>query len=195
MIKTKTFLYLALASATLLGVSAFAQTSTWTIDPPHSSASFQIRHMGVSNVRGTLGAVNGTIVLDDKDVTKSTVSATVDTTALSTGTEKRDAHLKSPDFFDVAKYPTITFKSTSLTKSGGKLQLIGDLTLAGVTKSVTLDVDGPAAPQKGMQGKLVSGFSATGTIHRTDFNFGSKFAAPMVGDDVLITIELEIDKQ
>jgi polyisoprenoid-binding protein YceI len=193
--KMKVFLNLALAAAALVGVSAQGQTSTWTIDPAHSSAGFQIRHLGVSNVHGTLGAVNGTIVLDEKDVIKSTVTATVDTTTLSTSNETRDKHLKSPDFFDVTKNPTITFKSTSLTKTGGKLQLIGDLTINGVTKSVTLDVDGPAPPQKGMQGKIVSGFSATGVIHRSDFSFGPKFAPPMVGDDVTITIDLEIDKK
>jgi polyisoprenoid-binding protein YceI len=192
--KTKFLLNMALTAAVVLGLSAHAQTSTWTIDPAHSSAGFVIRHMGVSNVRGSLGAVTGTIVLDEKDVTKSTVSATIDATNLSTSNDMRDKDLKSPNFFDVAKNPNLTFKSTSIAGGGGKLKVTGDLTLGGVTKSVTLDADGPSPPQKGMRGKTVSGFSATGLIHRADFSFGPKYAPPMLGDDVNITIDLEIDK-
>jgi polyisoprenoid-binding protein YceI len=94
----------------------------------------------------------------------------------------------------VDKNPTITFKSTAITKSGGKLQMTGDLTLNGVTKPVTLDVDGPAPPQKGMGGKTVSGFSATGTIHRADFNFGQKYKEPILSDDVKFTIDVEVGK-
>ena len=119
---------------------------------------------------------------------------TLQTATVNTGNEQRDKHLKSPDFFDVDKNPTITFKSTSISKAGGKLQMTGDLTLNGVTKAVTLDVDGPAPPQKGMGGKTVSGFSATGTLSRKDFSFGQKYSAPMLGDDVKFTIDLEIGK-
>lgn len=191
----KNRLLLALAvAATLLSSHAYAQTSTWSIDPAHSSVNFTIAHMGVSHVHGAIGNVKGTVTLNDKDVTKSAVVATIDTTTVSTGVEARDKHLKSPDFFDVEKNPAMAFKSTSLTKSGGKTQLIGDLTISGVTKSVTLDLDGPTAPQT-MQGKTISGFSASGTIKRSDFNFGaSKFNA-MLGDDVKFTVDVEIDKQ
>ena len=194
--RNRFLLALTLAGLTLAaGTSAQAQTSTWTIDPAHSSVGFEIRHMGVSNVRGSIVGLKGTVTLNDKDITKSSVEATVDTTTVTTNVEARDKHLKSPDFFDVEKYPQITFKSTSLTNNGGKLQLTGDLTLTGTTKSVTLDLDGPAPPQTGKDGKTRSGFSAAGTLKRTDYNFGPKFGSAMVGDDVKFTIDVEIDKQ
>jgi polyisoprenoid-binding protein YceI len=186
---------LALATASLAGSSALAQPSTWTIDPAHSSINFEIRHMGVSNVHGSIGGIKGTVVYDEKDITKASVEATTDATTVATGVEARDKHLKSPDFFDVEKYPTLSFKSASLSNSGGKLTLTGDLTLHGVTKSVTLDVDGPAPPQTGKDGKTRSGFSATGKLKRSDFNVGSKFGAAMVGDDVKFSIDVELDKQ
>jgi polyisoprenoid-binding protein YceI len=182
------------AALLLSGVTAFAQSSSWVIDTNHSQTNFQIRHAGVSTVRGSISGVTGTVVWDDKDPSKSSVEATINATTVSTNNEKRDAHLKSPDFFNVEKFPTLTFKSTSVTGANGKLQVIGDLTLAGVTKSVTLDVDGPTVPVKGMGGKLVTGFSATGMLKRSDFNFGSKFAAPILGDEVKFTIDVEADK-
>jgi len=184
-----------------LGVAMFAtvgvqaQTSTWTIDAAHSSVNFTIRHAAVSTVHGSLGGIKGAVVLDDKDLSKSSVEATIDATSVSTGVDPRDKHLKSPDFFDVAQFPTLTFKSFKIVNEGGKLQMIGDLTLHGVSKSVTLDLDGPAAPQKGPGGKIVSGFSATGLIKRSDFGFGPKFAPPALGDDVKFTIDIEMDKQ
>jgi polyisoprenoid-binding protein YceI len=182
-----------LAPAVLLfaGVAAHA----WTIDSAHSGIEFEIRHMGVSNVHGSFSKITGTVHLDEKNMTNSSVDATIDATTVNTNEPKRDEHLKSPDFFNVAKYPTMTFKSTSVSNSGGKLQMTGDLTLAGVTKPVTLMLDGPAAPQKGQGGKTISGFSATGTIHRSEFNFGQKYTSPMLGDDVKFTIDIEMDKQ
>ena len=188
------FSALAVVALSMVCAAAQAQTSTWTIDSAHSSIQFTIRHLGVSNVHGTIGGVKGTVVYDEKDVTKSNVTATMDTTTVNTGNDARDKHLKSPDFFDVDKNPTISFKSTAVTKTGGKLQLVGDLTLNGVTKPVTLDLDGPATPMT-QRGKTVSGFSATGSIKRADFSFGSKFSSPMLGDDVKIEIDVEIDKQ
>ena len=185
----------ALASAVLtLGMPLIAQT-TWHIDSAHSGVEFQIRHLGVSNVRGSLSGVTGDVVWDDANVGSSHVAVVIDAKTVNTGQEKRDEHLKSAEFFDVAKYPTLTFKSTSVKRAGdGKLQIIGDLTLGGQTKPVTLDVDGPAAPQKGMGGKTVSGFSATGMLKRADFNFGQKYTAPVLGDDVRFTIDLEVSK-
>jgi polyisoprenoid-binding protein YceI len=191
----KNRLLLALTlSAALLSTHAYAQTSTWAIDPAHSSVNFEIVHMGVSHVHGAFGNVKGTVTLDGKDITRSSVAATIDTTTVSTGVAQRDTHLKSADFFGVEKNPVMTFKSTSLTSSGGKLRLIGDLTINGVTRSVTLDLDGPTPPQT-MQGKTISGFSASGTIKRSDYGFGAKFPPPLVGDDVRFTVDVEIDKQ
>ena len=183
------------AAAIALPLASLAQTSNWKIDPVHSGVNVEILHLGVANVRGSFSHPTGVIQLDEKDITKSTVEATIDTTTVNTNEPKRDEDLKSASFFDVQKFPTMTFKSTSLIKTGGKLQLIGNLTLNGVTKPVTLQVDGPAAPQKGMQGGIVSGFSASGVLHRSDFNFGSKYAPPMLGNDVKFTIDIEMDKQ
>ena len=191
--KNRPILALTLAG-TLFSAHAYAQTSTWAIDPAHSSVTFEVVHMAVSHVHGAFGNVKGTVTLNEKDITKSSVAATIDTTTVSTGVAQRDTHLKSADFFDVAKNPTMTFKSTSLTNSGGKLHLIGNLTINGVTRSVTLDMDGPTPPQT-MQGKTISGFSASGTIQRSDFSFGPKFPPPLVGNDVKFTVDVEIDKQ
>ena len=193
--RSKFLLALTVAGLTLAGATIQAQTSTWSIDPAHSSVQFEVRHMGVSNVHGSLNNVKGTVTMNDADITKSSVDATIDTSTVWTGTAARDNDLKSSHFFDVAKYPQIIFKSTSLTRSNGKLQLTGDLTLTGVTKSVTFDLDGPSAPETGKDGKTRSGFSATGVLKRSDFNFGSKYASAMIGSDVKFTIDVEIDKQ
>jgi len=181
----------ALSALLLTGVSAFAQSSSWTIDPNHSQVNFAIKHIQVSTVRGSISGVTGTVVWDEKNLSNSSVQATINTTTVTTNNEKRDGHLKSPDFFNVEKFPTMTFKSTAVTGTPGKLQVVGDLTLAGVTKSVTLDVDGPTPPQKSMGGKLASGFSATGKLKRSDFNFGQKFTEPSLGDEVQFTIDIE----
>lgn len=187
-------LFAAAAFCLLLSATgARAQTSTWTIDKQHAEANFVIRHGGVSNVRGSFGNITGTIVLDEKDITKSSVTATIDTTTVDTGVAPRDNDLKSERFFDIAKYPTMAFKSTSITRSGDKLQMTGDLTLHGVTKSVTLDLEGPSPPQKTRKGGLVSGFSASGTLKRSDFGMTSM--AMVVGDDVKFTIDVEIASQ
>lgn len=183
------------AGVVLSATTAFAQTSTWTIDKNHSEVNFQITHAAVSTVRGSISGIVGSVTWDEKDLSKASVTATIDATTVSTNNEARDKHLKSPDFFNVEKFPTLTFKSTSVVRADGKLKVIGDLTLAGVTKSVTLDVDGPTAPVKGMQGGLVTGFSATGMIKRSDFGFGSKFGSPILGDEVKFTIDVEADQK
>jgi polyisoprenoid-binding protein YceI len=175
--------------------AAGAQTTTWKIDPVHSGVEFRIAHLGVSHVNGSFSKVTGMVKVDEKDITKSSVEATIDVATVNTNEPKRDDHLKSPEFFNLAANPVMTFKSTGLSKEGEKLKMTGDLTLAGVTKPVTLTVDGPAAPQKGMGGTTVSGFSATGTLSRKDFNFGQKYTAPMLGDDVTFTIDIEMAKQ
>ena len=175
---------------------ATAQSSTWTIDKSHSQANFQIRHLAVSNVRGSISGVTGTIIWDEKDISKSSVTAVLDANTVNTSTEARDKHLKGADFFNVDKFPTISFKSTSVTGTPGTLKIAGDLTLAGVTKSVVLDVDGPSVPVKGPGGKMVTGFSATGLIKRSDFNFATAYAgSAALGDEVKFTLDLEAAKQ
>ena len=191
LLSTLTFAGIVLASTGL-----YAQTSTWKIDPNHSGVNFQVRHMAVSTVRGSIDGLNGIVKLDDKDITKSSIDATTEVANVFTGVEQRDKHLKSPDFFNVEKYPKISFKSSSISRSGGKLQLIGDLTLAGVTKSVSLDLDGPSAPQTDAKGVTRSGFSATGILSRKEFDFGQKTpASAAIGDEIKFTIDIEIDKQ
>jgi polyisoprenoid-binding protein YceI len=176
-----------LALAAPFGV---AQTSTWVSDPMHSEVDFTITHMAISNVHGRFGHVNATIMLDSADMSKSTVKATIDVAGVDTGEDKRNAHLKSPDFFDVATDPSATFVSTSVAKSGDGLTVNGNLTLHGV-----LTVEGPRGPAQGMDKKEHSGFSATTTIKRTDFGIGPKFPAAVVGDEVKLNIELDVAKQ
>lgn len=188
-------LKLAAAALALVAPFAMAQTSTWKSDPAHSEADFSVKHLSLSNVHGRLGKVDATIVYDDKDITKSTVNATIDVTGVDTGQAPRDNHLKSDSFFDVAKYPTITFVSTSVAKGGSGLQVSGNLTLHGVTKPVVLDVSGPTGPITGMDKKLHAGFEATTTIHRLDFGVGPTFPDAVVSDEVKVTIELDAAKQ
>jgi polyisoprenoid-binding protein YceI len=175
---------------------ALAQYSTWAADPAHSEVDFSIRHGGVSNVHGRFGSVAATLVYNEADVTKSTVTATIDVSTVDTGVSPRDSDLKSDSFLEVAKFPTATFTSTNVAKNGSKLTVAGNFTLHGVTKPVVLDVEGPSTPaENAMDHKLHSGFSATTTLSRTAYGIGTKFPSSLVGDDVKLIIELEIVKQ
>jgi polyisoprenoid-binding protein YceI len=186
-----------LASALLVFAAPLlmAQTSTWKSDPAHSEVDFNILHMAVSHIHGRFGAVDATVVWDEQDPTKSSVNATIDVTGVDTGVPNRDKDLKGARFFDTANNPKATFASTSVTKGGSGLQVTGNLTLKGVTKPVVLDVDGPTAPVTGMDKKLHTGFSATTTLHREDFGIGAGMPTAMLGDDVKLTIELDVAKQ
>jgi len=181
----------------LAATVAFAQAapSTWKSDPAHSEVDFAIKHMAVSNVHGRFGTVDATLMWDDQDPTKSTVNATIDVTGVDTGVPNRDNDLKSARFFDVANNPKATFASTSVEKNGSNLKVNGNLTIKGITKPVTLDVEGPTGPVTGMGKKLHTGFSATTTVNRLDFGIGAGMPAAMLGDDVKLTIELDFVKQ
>lgn len=183
---------LALALATPL---AIAQTSTWAPDKAHSEVDFSILHMSLSNVRGHFGNIGGTVVTNDSDITKSTVNVTIDVSTVDTGVAPRDGDLKSANFFDVAQFPTATFVSTSVAKSGNGLTISGNLTLHGVTKPVVLQAEGPTGPVTGMDKKPHSGFSATTTISRTAFGLGTKYPSAVLGDEVKLTIDLDLAKQ
>jgi polyisoprenoid-binding protein YceI len=174
---------------------AVAQTSTWVPDKMHSEVGFTVVHMGISNVRGHFGNITGTIVANDADITKSTVNITIDTTTVDTGVSMRDNDLKSDHFFDVTQFPTATFVSTSVAKSAGGLTVTGNLTLHGVTKPVTLAVQGPIGPAQGMDKKPHQGFSGTTTISRTAFGVGANMPSGMVGDEIKLTIDLDLAKQ
>lgn len=187
----------ALALA-LLGAAtqlATAQTSTWAIDPAHSEVDFAVRHMSVSNVHGRFGGLQGNILFNEADATKSKVSVTIDVNTLDTGVTARDADVKGAGFFDAAQFPTATYTSTSVTKSGSHLKVDGNLTLHGVTRPVELDVEGPTAPMPGMDHKPHSGYSASTTINRKDFGVGPKYPDSVVGEAIKLTIDLEVVKQ
>ena len=181
-----------LALATSL---ALAQTSTWVPDKAHSGVDFSVLHLSLSKVRGHFGNIGGTIVLNEGNITKSTVNVTIDVTTVDTGVTARDNDLKSAKFFDVAQFPTATFVSTSVSKSGNGLTVSGNLTLHGVTKPVVLQADAPTGPVSGMDHKQHSGFSATTTIKRSDFGIATGFPTAAVGDDVALTIDLDVVKQ
>jgi polyisoprenoid-binding protein YceI len=188
-------LVLTAAIIALAAPLAGAQTSTWTPDPNHSDVSFSIGHMSISTVRGHFGSFKATIVVNDADVTKSTVNATIDVSSVDTAQSNRDNDIKGATWFNVATYPTATFTSTSVAKSGDHLTVNGNLTLHGVTKPVVLDCQGPTGPINGMDHKPHAGFTATTTIKRTDFGIGSNVPAAMIGDDVKLDIDLEVVKQ
>jgi len=185
-----------LASTALLAVltvPSFAATTTWNIDPYHANAQFSVRHLGISNVQGEFTKVTGTVTIDDADITKSSVNASIDINSIDTRVSKRDDDLKSPDFFDAAKFPTMTFQSTKIVKTGeGTLKMTGNLTIKGVTKEVTFDVTGPTAPTKvpAAMGSMRRGVSATVKINRQDF--GVSKDPGMVGDEISIVLDLEM---
>jgi polyisoprenoid-binding protein YceI len=184
------------ALAVLVALPAAA--STWDIDPFHTESSFLVKHMMVSNVRGQFGKTTGVVQQDDKDITKSKVEITIDTNTIDTRVAKRDAHLKSPDFFDVEKFPTITFKSTKVTKGeGNNLKVDGDLTIHGVTKPVVVNVE--YTPETLGNGKTLRGFTATTKVNRKDFglnwNKAIEAGGVMVGEEAAITVEGELVKQ
>ena len=193
------FVFVA-AMLAILTASGVAATAPWRIDPQHTAAQFSVRHLAISTVRGQFSNVKGTVQWDDEDITKSTVDISIDVNSVDTREPKRDAHLKSADFFDAAKYPEMTFKSKKIEKAAdGKLKVTGDLTIRGTTREVILDVDGPTNPIKDMQGMQRAALTATTKINRQDY--GVKWNATMdnggvvVGDEISIVIDLEMIKQ
>jgi polyisoprenoid-binding protein YceI len=184
-----------------MSTAAKAETgiTTWQIDPVHSTAQFKVKHMMISNVKGEFTAVKGTLQLDDADLSKSKVEATIDAATINTRDAQRDGHLKSGDFFDVEKFPTLTFKSTSISrKTDGELNIAGDLTIRGVTRKAIFDVEGPSAQQKDPWGNLRIGLSGTTRINRKDFGLSWNTALEtggfLVGDEVTVTLDVQFVK-
>jgi polyisoprenoid-binding protein YceI len=170
-------------------------TTTWQIDPAHSVIGFEVKHLMISKVRGRFGAVTGTLVLDEDDVTKSTVTAEIDVTSVDTREAQRDAHLKSGDFFEVEKFPKMTFRSTRVEKDGsGEVKLAGDLTIRDVTREVVLTVEDEGR-EKDPWGGDRAGFSATGKIDRRDFGLTWNQALETGGVLVSNEIKLVLDVQ
>ncbi len=182
-----------------LGLPMLASAADFKLDPSHSNASFKVRHMMVSTVRGEFADVQGTVKYDAKAPEKIVIEAVIAANSINTRNEKRDDHLKSADFFDVAKHPALTFKSKSAKKNGKKLAVKGDLTIRGVTKEVTLDVEGLDTEMKDPWGNTLLGASATTQIDRKDFglnwNQALEAGGVLVGEKIDITLDVELVKQ
>lgn len=189
---TKTFLSLAFSA-----VGVFAQS--YDIDSAHSRAKFSVKHMMVTNVSGRFSNVQGKIAFDEKNLAKSSIDATVDVATVNTNEPKRDGHLKSPDFFDVAKFPTMTYKSSKFYKAGGKILVDGTLTLHGVSKPVTLTLDELSPEVTPGPGKIVRGAVAKTKISRKEFglvwNKTIETGGVVVGDEIAITLEIEATRK
>ncbi len=175
------------------------QVTTWTIDPVHSVAEFKVKHMMISNVKGHFSKLSGTLTLDESNITGSKVEAGIDVASIETRDPQRDAHLKSADFFDVEKFPTMGFKSTSIKRTGdGELAVEGDLTIHGVTRKVTFAVEGPTPAAKDPWGNTRVGISATTKISRKDFgltwNAALETGGILVGDEAVITLDVQFIK-
>jgi polyisoprenoid-binding protein YceI len=180
-----------------LVVPILSDAATWQMDPAHSSFQFKIRHLTVSNVKGDFNKVQGVAIINDQDITHLKVEVAIDAASVNTGHAQRDEHLRGPDFFDVTKYPTITFISKKVIKADtNRLKVIGDLTLHGVTREITVDVEGPTPEVKDPWGNFRRGATATEKINRRDFgitwNKVLDTGGLVVGDEVNIYIEVEL---
>jgi len=179
---------------------ALSQAATWQIDPDHSSFQFKVRHLMVSNVKGDFTKVKGAVTMDDKDISNLNVELTIDAASVNTGHAQRDEHLRGADFFDVAKYPTIIFVSKKVMKDGpDRLKVTGDLTIHGVTREVTVNVEGPTQEIKDPRGNFRRGAAGTARINRKDFgliwNRALETGGVVVGEDVDIFVEIELIKK
>ncbi len=174
-----------------------AQTTTWNIDPAHSVAEFKVRHMMISNVKGHFSKVSGELSLDESNISNSSIQASIEAASIETRDDQRDAHLKSADFFDVEKYPLLSFKSDKI-KQNGELSVEGDLTIHGVTRRVTFDIEGPTPPTKDPWGNTRVAISGSTKINRKDFgltwNAALETGGILVGDEVTINLDVEFVK-
>ena len=182
-----------------LSLPALASATTWNIDPDHSNVGFKVRHLMISNVKGNFEKHTGVVNINDKDITKSSVEVSIDTASINTNVQKRDEHLRSAEFFDVAKYPTMTFVSKKVAKAGkDRLKVTGDLTLHGITKQVVLDVEGPTVESKDPWGTIRRGATASTKINRKDFglvwNKALETGGVAVGEEITISLEIEMIK-
>ncbi|RYZ44843.1 MAG: polyisoprenoid-binding protein [Myxococcaceae bacterium] len=189
----------SLAFAAVLAVPSLAAATEYEIHPTNSSALFSVKHMMVSNVRGSFSKVTGTANIDEKDITKSSVEAVIDAATVNTNDAKRDEHLRGHEFFDVAKFPTLTFKSTKIEKAGDGLKLMGNLTIHGVTKPVVLEAEGFTVESKDPYGNVKRGGTTTTKVNRKDFgltwNAALETGGVAVGEQISITLEIELVKK
>lgn len=179
--------------------AAPTKTTTWNLDPVHSVAEFKVKHMMISNVKGQFTGISGTVTMDESDIVNSRVEAAIDAASINTRDPQRDAHLKSADFFEVEKYPALSFRSTSIQRKGDdELAVTGDLTIHGVTREVVFNVEGPTAPGKDPWGNTRIGLSAVTKISRRDFgltwNAALEAGGILVGDEITITLDVQFVK-
>jgi len=184
----------------ILAAPVLTYSVTWEMDPAHSSFQFKVRHMTVSNVKGDFSKFRGVVTIDGKDITQMKVEVAIEATSVNTGHTQRDEHLRGPDFFDVAKYPTITFAARKVIKADAdRLKVIGDLTIHGVTREITVDVEGPTAEVKDPGGNFRRGAMATAKINRKDFGLTWDKVLDggglVVGDEVNIYVEVELVRE
>ena len=175
------------------------QTTTWNLDPAHSVAEFKVKHMMISNVKGQCTGVTGLLVLDESNIADSRVETTIDAATINTGDPQRDGHLKSADFFDVEKFPTLTFRSTSIKRTGDdELAVTGDLSIHGITRQVTFKVEGPTPAHKDPWGNTRLGASAVTKINRKDYgltwNTALETGGILVGEEVTLTLDVQFVK-
>lgn len=184
----------------VLAIPVLTYTATWQMDPDHSSFQFKIRHLTVSNVKGDFNKSRGVVTIDDQNITNLKVEVFIDAASVNTGHAQRDEHLRGPDFFDVTKYPTITFVSKKVIKADtDRLKVVGDLTIHGVTREITVDVEGPTPEVKDPWGNFRRGATATTKINRRDFGLAWNKVLDtgglVVGDEVNIYVEVELIKK
>ncbi len=185
------FLFLA-----FLSTHIFAQTTTWKADPAHTQVSFEVIHMGIAEIEGQFNEFDGSIMASKEDFSDAQYEMVIQVPSIDTGVERRDTHLKSPDFFDAEKYPEMTFKSTSSEKVGeGKYKVHGNLTFHGITKPVTLDVWHRGTIENPQNGNIISGFAISGNVKRSDYNLGPDFPEPILSDNIVIDFDGEFKKQ
>lgn len=187
-------------NTTVTAVSQSAKPVEWKIDPAHSAAHFSVRHLMISNVRGEFTKISGDVLINPADLTKSTIEVTIDAASVNTREPQRDEHLRSADFFDAAKFPTLTFRSRRIEALGGEeFKLSGDLTIHGVTKEVTFSIEGPTPAVKDPWGSVRAGITGSAKINRKDFglvwNALTEAGGVVVGDEIKITIEAELIQQ
>ena len=176
-----------------------AATTTWNVDPVHSVAEFKVKHMMISNVKGQFTTVKGVLILDENDLANSRVEASIEAASINTRDAQRDAHLKSADFFDVEKFPILSFKSTRISRvTDGELAVAGELVIHGITRSVLFTVDGPTPPAKDPWGNVRLGLSATTKINRKNFglewNSALETGGFLLGDDLKLELEVSLIK-
>jgi polyisoprenoid-binding protein YceI len=188
-------IFAAAFSIAAFGLAGAAAAEEWAIDKGHTHVLFEVSHLGFSTTHGGFREVSGTVNLDEESPENTKVDVTIDAASVFSWLDRRDAHLRNEDFFNVEKFPVLTFKSTRVERAGEKTaKMTGDLTMLGVTKAVTLDVKlNNMGPHPFRSERKVAGFSATGSLKRSDF--GMNYGLPGIGDEVKIRVEIEINRQ